>query len=89
MDSFKSSIEDDLNFIDKLTFYFNNQIKQQTRSSEGLIDNAAFSYNRKRALWIQMLLQKFANDLGLGLDLIYFYDKKEEEDSKGHFKILR
>lgn len=88
LDSFKSSIEDDINFIDKLTSYFNNQIKQQTRSSEGLIDPATFSYNRKRALWIQMLLQKFSNDLGLGLDLIYFYDKKEEEASKGILKML-
>ncbi len=89
LEDFKSdSINTDF-FIEKLTRYFNNQIRNQTSEDENDINNAEFSYSRKRALWIQMLLQKFSEDFSETYELVHYYDPKEREDSIGIFERLQ
>lgn len=88
LESFKSSSFDESVFIEELSKYFNNQIRHQTREDESGINNAEFYYTRKRALWIQILLQKFADNISVDFDLIHFYDKREKQDSSEIFQKL-
>lgn len=89
VDDFKKKNFENEEFINKLTIYFNNQISDQTRNEENKINNAAFNYSRKRSLWIQMLLQKFSEDIDSSYELIHFYNNKEKEDSRGIFINLQ
>ncbi|MFW6002790.1 MAG: hypothetical protein ACOCQD_05555 [archaeon] len=65
-------------FAHKLADYFDKQIRHQTIDDEANINKFKFNYNKKRSLWILLIIQKFSNDLGLRLNFLRNLNNDEE-----------